>query len=95
MTNYSIWPATDGPLSSFDDGSAINVGTEFFVSTTAWVTHLRWFRGTTSVNADNLRLYRVDSPSSGTVLAEVTSPAASGVGWPTRSATGPGCRRSP
>lgn len=81
MTDYSIWPATDGPLSSFDDGVALNVGTEFFVSTTAWVTHLRWWRGTTNVNADNLRLYRVDSASSGTMLAEVTSPAAAGTGW--------------
>lgn len=87
MTDYSIWPATDGPFSSFDDGVALNVGTEFFVSTTAWVTHLRWWRGTTSVNADNLRLYRVDSSSSGTVLAEVTSPSASGTGWQSSAIT--------
>jgi len=87
VTDYSIWPATDGPLASFDDGVALNVGTEFFVSTTAWVTHLRWWRGTTNVNADNLRLYRVDSASSGTVLAEVLSPVASGTGWQSSSIT--------
>jgi hypothetical protein len=87
VTDYSIWPATDGPFSSFDDGVALNVGTEFYVSTTAWVTHLRWWRGTTNVNADNLRLYRVDSSSAGTVLAEVTSPAASGTGWQSSAIT--------
>lgn len=81
MADYSIWPTTDGPLSSFDDGIALNVGTELYVSTTGWVTHLRWWRGTASVNPDSLRLYRVDSSSSGTVLAEVVSPSASGIGW--------------
>ncbi|SES21141.1 DUF4082 domain-containing protein [Lentzea albida] len=81
MADYSIWPASDGPLVSFDDGIPLNVGTEFLVSTTAWVTHLRWWRGTIDVSPDNLRLYRVDSSSTGTVLAEVIAPAASGTGW--------------
>lgn len=87
MTIQRIWPATDGPNTSGSDGQAINVGTEFFVSTTAWVTALRWYRGTTSVNADNLRLYRVTSSSTGTMLAEVASPSAAGVGWQESSIT--------
>jgi hypothetical protein len=83
VTDYSIWPATDGPFSSSSDGQPINVGTEVYQlpGTPLWAVGVRWFRGTTNVNADNLRLYRVDSSSSGTVLAEVLSPAASGTGW--------------
>lgn len=81
MTIQRIWPATNGPNTSGSDGQAINVGTEFFVNVTAWVTGLRWYRGTTSVNADNLRLYQVTSSSTGTTLAEVVSPSAAGVGW--------------
>jgi len=81
MTTQRIWPATDGPNTSNDDGQAINVGTEFVVSTPAWVTALRWYRGTTSVNPDSLRLYQITSPSTGTMLAEVVSPVATGTGW--------------
>lgn len=81
MTTQRIWPATNGPNTSGSDGQPINVGTEFFVNVPAWVIGLRWYRGTTSVNATNLRLYRVTSSSSGVVLAEVTSPVAVGVGW--------------
>lgn len=81
MTVYSIWPATNGPDTSGDDGSSINVGTEFSVSGQAWVTGLRFYRGTTSVNPDSLRLYRVDSSSTGTLLGEITSPTPTGTGW--------------
>lgn len=87
MTVQRIWPATDGPNTSGSDGQAINVGTEFFVSTPAWVIALRWYRGTTSVNADNLRLYQVTSSSTGTQLAEVLTPATAGVGWQESSIT--------
>lgn len=81
MTDYRIWPATNGPNTSGSDGQPINLGTEFYVTSTAWATRIRWYRGTTSVNPDNLRLYRVDSASSGTLLREVVSPSASGTGW--------------
>lgn len=81
MTEYRIWPATNGPDTSGSDGQPINLGTEFYVTSAAWLTAIRWYRGTVNVTPDNLRLYQVDSASAGTMLAEVTSPAAVGAGW--------------
>lgn len=80
MTDYSIWPATNGPLADNPD-SAINLGTQFSVSAQAWVTAIRYFRGTTNVNPDDVRLWQVDSASAGTSLASATPPAAGSTGW--------------
>lgn len=81
MTTYSIWPATNGPDTSNSDGQAINLGIEFYVTDPAWVTHLRFYRGSALVQPDNLRLYEVDSAAAGTMVAEVTAPTFSGTGW--------------
>lgn len=81
MTVQRIWPATNGPNTSAADAQPVNAATEFEVTSTAWVTALRYYRGTVSANAANLRLYRVDSDTTGTVLAELLSPVLSGVGW--------------
>jgi hypothetical protein len=80
VTDYSIWPATNGPLADNAD-VAINLGTQFSVSSQAWVTAVRYFRGTVNVNPDDLRLWRVDSASTGTSLANVVPPAAVATGW--------------
>ncbi|MFJ5984311.1 DUF4082 domain-containing protein [Lentzea sp. NPDC092896] len=82
MTNYSIWPATDGPFSSSAD-DPVNLGIQFSVDSQAWIVGLRYFRGATDVNPDELRLWRADSPSVGTSLAAVTPPAAGTLGWQT------------
>jgi hypothetical protein len=81
VTDYRVWPATNGPDSSGSDGTPINLGLEFYVTTQAWCTHARVYRGTADVEPDNLRLYQVDSPSTGTMLAEITSPVLAGTGW--------------
>lgn len=82
MTVQRIWPATNGPNTSASDGQAINVATEFEVTVPAWVTSLWFYRGTIDVQPDNLRLYRVDSPTTGTVLAELVSPVlGAALGW--------------
>lgn len=80
MTDYVIWPVTNGPFADNAD-SAINLGTQFSVSSQAWVTAIRYFRGTTNVNPTELRLWRVDSASTGTSLSNVTPPAAGSTGW--------------
>lgn len=81
MTDYRVWPATNGPDTSGSDGTPINLGLEFYVTAQAWATHARVYRGTADVEPDNLRLYQVDSPSTGTMLAEITSPVFTGTGW--------------
>lgn len=55
MTDYRIWPATNGPGADNAD-NAINLGIQFSVSAQAWVTAIRYYRGTTNVNPDDLRL---------------------------------------
>lgn len=80
MTTYSIWPATDGPFTSSAD-DPVNLGHQFSVSAQAWVIGLRYFRGATNVNPDELRLWRADSSAAGTSLSFVVPPAASTLGW--------------
>jgi hypothetical protein len=79
VTDYSIW-TTDGPFTSSAD-DPVNLGTQFSVSTQAWVIGLRYFRGATNVNPDELRLWRADSAAAGTSLASVIPPAAVTLGW--------------
>lgn len=81
MTTYRVWPATNGPDTSGSDGTPINLGLEWYVTTTAWSTHARWYRGTVNVQPDNIRLYRIDTPGVYTVVAEITSPTWTGTGW--------------
>jgi hypothetical protein len=81
VTDYRIWPATNGPNADNAD-NAINLGIQFSVSAQAWVIALRYYRGTTNVNPDDLRLWQVDSAVSGTSLANVVPPAAgASIGW--------------
>jgi len=81
VTDYRVWPATNGPDTSGSDGTPINLGLEFYVTAQAWCTHARVYRGTADVEPDNLRLYLMESAAAGTVLAEATNPVFSGVGW--------------
>lgn len=69
MTDYRIWPATNGPNVSFNDGNPINVGTEFYVTATAWATHLHFYRGDANITSAVGYLWRVDGLTTGTQLA--------------------------
>lgn len=82
MTEYSIWPSTDGPFSDNAD-APVSLGMQFSASAQAWVTALRYWRGTANVNPDDLRLWRVDTGTTGTSMASVTPPAAGTIGWQT------------
>lgn len=88
MTAYRIWPSTDGPATANADSESVNLGTEFYVTAQAWLTHLHYYRGTTTPNPDNARVYRVDTESAGTVVAELT-PTSSGTGWQTHALATP------
>lgn len=49
MTDYRIWPATNGPSTDAADNSAYSMGAEFYVTDTAWIKAIHYYRGTTSV----------------------------------------------
>lgn len=80
MTDYRIWPATNGPGADNAD-NAINLGTQFSVSAQGWVIAIRYYRSTANINPDDLRLWQVDSAVVGTSLASVVPPAAGSTGW--------------
>ena len=83
MATYRLWPATSGPGSVFNDGQPINLGTEFYVTTTAWATHLHFWRGTTAIAGTVTgAIWRVDNANAGTRLAVATF-TLSGTGWQT------------
>lgn len=80
MTIQRIWPVALGPNADNAD-AAVNLGVQFTVSVQAWVTALRYYRGTANVNPDDLRLWQVNAPGAGTSLASVIPPAAGSLGW--------------
>lgn len=49
MTEYRIWPATDGPLGSFNDAKSVSQGMEFRVSTEGWVKKIWYWRASASM----------------------------------------------
>lgn len=52
MTDYRLWPATNGPASDAGDvGTQINLGTEFYVAADASVSAIHYWRPTTAVAA--------------------------------------------
>lgn len=82
MTDYQIWPATSGPGSSFPDAS-VNLATEFFVSTNAWVKAIRFWRADTNVTGTvQGRVWQAINSTSGTAVAgtDVTFTLV-GTGW--------------
>ena len=66
-----------------NDNDGVNLGTEFYVTAQAWVTKLRWYQTTTGTNTSDrtIALYRVDSASSGTMVAGPFTSTPSGIGW--------------
>lgn len=83
MTDWSIWPATNGPNTDAGDASDISRGVIFRLSSIGWLKALRFYRGTTNVGnwtggAPVGRIYTMDgNPVAGT---DVTF-APSGTGW--------------
>jgi hypothetical protein len=86
VTDYRVWPSTDGPLASVSDGVALNLALQFrFDPGPGWLKAFHFFRGTTLVDGDiTTRLWRVDGVGAGTVVPGTGFPfVLSGVGWQT------------
>lgn len=85
MTDYRIWPATDGPASSVTDGQQLNLAHEVRLASQAWVTALHFWRGTETIAGTiTAQLFTVDGAGTGTPVpgTEVTF-TLSGTGWQT------------
>ena len=80
MADYRVWSTTDGPPTSVSDGVALNLGMDFRVTEDYRVRQLGFWRGDEAPVPDLARLYRVESSTVGTVLAEAT-PVYAGTGW--------------
>lgn len=84
MTDWSIWPATNGPNTDSGDSSDISRGVSFQLSATGWLKAIRFYRGTTNVGNPTTgsvvgRLYNA---TTGVAIAgtDVTF-TPSGTGW--------------
>lgn len=94
MTDWSIWPATNGPNTDSGDASDISRGVIFRLSSIGWLKALRFYRGTTNVGLPS-------APSGGLVVGRVFTmdgnPVAgtdvtftlSGTGWQTATLATP------
>lgn len=94
MTDYSIWPATNGPNTDVGDATDISRGILFRLSATGWLKAIKFYRGTTNVgnwnagaNAPVGRLYTANDglPVSGTDVTFTLS----GTGWITATLATP------
>lgn len=85
MTDYQIWPATNGPGAATVDGGVV-LATEFYVTTTGiYAKGLRFWRADTSILGPVTgRIYSVTDASTGSAVAgtDVTF-TLSGTGWQT------------
>lgn len=86
MTDWSIWPATNGPNTDVADPTDISRGVIFQLSAPGWLTAIRFYRGTVNVGnhtggAPIGRLYAVagETPVVGTDVTFTLS----GTGWQT------------
>ncbi|MFC6080941.1 DUF4082 domain-containing protein [Sphaerisporangium aureirubrum] len=88
MTDYKLWPATNGPNTASADDAA-TVGTEFKTATAGrYVKGIRYYRGTTAVVATTAAVWAHDSATlvSG---SSITFDAPTGTGWQEKLLTAP------
>jgi hypothetical protein len=81
VTSSRIWPATNGP-SNEDNSDPVTLGTRFTLSTSGWVTHLHYWRGTVNDTGSHAAAIFKVSDSSLVAGTSVTLPAV-GTGWQT------------
>jgi hypothetical protein len=84
QNSYKLWPTGGGEGASAVTFTGVTA-TEFYVTSTCWVTEIRYYRLTTAVTGTEGRIYRVDSSTSGTpVDGTYVAMPASGTGWQPR-----------
>jgi hypothetical protein len=71
MATHRLWPSTNGPAAAESDTENYTLGVEFSVSATANFTGWYWWCRT--AGTFTFSLYRIDSASTGTLLAQVAS----------------------
>jgi hypothetical protein len=80
VNTYRTWPATNGE-GAVGPGSYV-LALEFSLTSTSWAKTLWFYRTTTDINPTQMRIYRVDSSSSGTPVPDtwfsITSSGATG-----------------
>lgn len=83
MTDYRVWPATNGPnADAGDPASPINLGLIFQVSTTCWAKAIHFYRGAVTVAGPVKG--RIFAVASGTVVSGTAVDfVLSGTGWQT------------
>lgn len=89
MTDYRVWPATNGPNSDAADPSApVSLGLIFQVSSTCWAKAIHFYRGNTNITGPvKGRIFLVSTTTvvSGTSVDFVLS----GTGWQTATLPAP------
>lgn len=92
VTEYRLWPATDGPAESVTDGAAINLATEIAPSAAVNATALHFWRGNLDVTGVITgRLWEVTGVGTGIAVAgsDVAFDIGSTTGWKTATFTSP------
>lgn len=89
MTDYRVWPATNGPnADAGDPASPINLGLIFQVSTTCWAKAIHFYRGALTVNGPvKGRIFLVSSET--VVAGTAVDFTLSGTGWQTANLATP------
>ncbi|OPC84214.1 hypothetical protein B4N89_27730 [Embleya scabrispora] len=88
MTDFRIWPNTDGRTESSTEETPVSLGTEFVLSATGWAKALHYWRATEAeLGTVTGAIYAVDTDAEidGTAVTFVVS----GVGWQTYTLAAP------
>lgn len=92
VTTYRIFGATNGPVTQDSDSDNYTMGVEFYVTSAAWLTEIRFWAATTVTGSDHAaRLYTVIDGSSGTLMSAASTalPSPLQAGWNTATLTTP------
>jgi len=82
VTDYRIWPATNGPSSDAADHAAYSMGVQFSATQDVWVKAIHYWRGTTGITAVvDAAVYKVSDQSIVTGTQVTFTDPGSGTGW--------------
>ena len=90
MTDYRIWPATNGPSSDAGDHAAYSMGVEVYATQDVWVKAIHYWRGTTGITAVvDAAIYKVSDQSIVTGTQVTFTAPGSTTGWLTATIATP------
>jgi hypothetical protein len=90
MTNYNLFTGTP-QIAASEDGQSVNLGTEFYVTATCWLTHFRVLMPTNGDSNDSvMALYTTADGVTGTqVISPVTVPYSAAGTWSSQALATP------